>query len=88
MVDKGDMSGRSMSMQLIDGNPGALSIMMKLGDHVSGTLEMIHLCKTMINKDIIGSKMWEIYKDKCSQDMDTFVDHIHKLSGKKKTFEF
>jgi hypothetical protein len=53
----------TLIMLLGDGNPGALSILMKI--------ELKHL-EALAERKIIGSDIWCLYKDECGEDLERF----------------
>lgn len=62
---------------LSDGNPGAFVILANLFKNIN-TSTLVNFLKNIFTKNIIGSRLWYIYKNECNQD-------IHQLLTKDLT---
>ena len=61
--------------KLAQGNPGAISVLLQLIKKL-GEMKSIIFFLSLEELDLRGSKIWEIYKDHCKEDIDMFIDHI------------
>jgi len=61
----------SVIMQMGEGNPGAIRVLMELmkADQIDGFMRLLDLD----DMNIRGSQVWLGYKDHCGEDMDTFM---------------
>lgn len=62
-------------------------IILAMSDNVPGAIDVLSqvatanpmLLLTLDLKGLYGSRIWEIYKDDCSQDLTKFMAHIKTL---------
>lgn len=72
--------------KISEGNPGALRVLIQcyqksflIGQFIIAELDI---------KEIYGSHIWELYKDKCGEDLDEFILTVDpKVQRKKETLE-
>jgi hypothetical protein len=60
--------------KISEGNPGALRVLMQCyqKNFIVGQLVLTKLDE----KEIYGWKIWELYKDKCGEDLDKFIVEV------------
>lgn len=80
-----NMSVQDMLITMCDGNPGALTCMMKMiqDDHMTGMLDIL-LFDSM---GIYGSKIYMIWNDCCGRDMEKFKETLRAFREGKFTEE-
>ena len=54
------------------GNPGALTVLMKMLTHIEGLLRILDLD----SMGIYGSQIWVGYKNNCGSDIEKFLEMI------------
>jgi predicted PolB exonuclease-like 3'-5' exonuclease len=59
----------SNMISLCSGNPGALTVLGYLKYH----RDIVNICIILKQHKITGSKMWELYSDKCCKDLMMFA---------------
>jgi hypothetical protein len=71
-VDRTDLA---IIMPLSEGNPGALSILMRI---ITEYQDLVFPCFAydLQNRGLIGSKIWYHYKDVHKEDFDAFVKDV------------
>jgi hypothetical protein len=57
---------------LSNGNPGSITVLVNLLNNIDSPT-LIQLFKELWNKQIIGSRLWYIYKNECNQDMNQLI---------------
>ena len=69
-----NMSPMDVIAKMSEGNPGGLTVMMKIieNDPVCGVFDILHLD----DMNIWGSQIWIGFKDYCNQDIDVFIEKI------------
>jgi len=60
-------SGMEYLMELMEGNPGAMSVIMSLVNVNPNLLMLLHA------DGIKGSEIWLLYKDICGEDIDEMI---------------
>lgn len=65
-----DMNGEELLMLMAEGNPGAISVLMKI------MVQDLLLLLTMDDMNIRGPQVWVGYKDHCGQDLERFMECI------------
>lgn len=60
--------------QISEGNPGALRVLMEC--YQRGFLKGQLVIAQLDEKEIYGWQIWELYKDKCGEDLDKFILEI------------
>ncbi len=80
-----NMTVKDMLVTMCDGNPGALSAMMKMleRDQMQGTLHIL-LCDSL---GIYGSKIYMLWNDCCGRDMEKLDETFAAFSEGKFTRE-
>lgn len=71
----GDMSLEDVILEMCEGNPGGLNVMMSMM-HQLGTMDAVRNILLLDDMDIRGSQIWVAYKDHCGGDMDKFTKLI------------
>ena len=71
----GNMSMMDMIMVMCEGNPGAMTVLMKMLEEPTGILEV--LC--LDHYEIRGAKIWMLYKDCCGENMDRFYKTLRAI---------
>lgn len=61
-------SDRQVFLTMCEGNPGALSVLMKLAEDPMGLIYILDLD----DMGMRGSQIWVAYKDHCKQDIAAF----------------
>lgn len=56
------------------GNMGAASVCMKLLE--KNEQQFLELCDKMIDKNLKGENVWQLYKNKCGKDLDKFIEKV------------
>ncbi len=64
---------RDIIIQMSEGNPGALSVLMKLNEHDTGFLDILGLD----DMNIRGSQIWVAYKDHCDENISGLIQCIN-----------
>ncbi len=58
---------------LSEGNPGACKVLIELMQNVE-TITLDEFFITIMNKEIVGARLWYIYKNECNQNVNELVD--------------
>lgn len=67
------MSLTDMVMALAEGNPGAIRA---LAEWIKSSEDAIMELLTLDTKRLYGSKIWEVYKNVCGEDIERFKYHV------------
>jgi hypothetical protein len=73
-------SAQDLIIKMSDGNPGAITVLTKLLFIPSGIGPLLALW--LDEWKIYGSSIWILYKDWCSENLDTMVEAIQNGSAK------
>ena len=57
---------KDLIIEMSEGNPGAISVMMQLAVFKEGWLPMLKILKA---NNYTGDKIWMLYKDECGEDL-------------------
>lgn len=68
-----DMTVPEILYTLSEGNPGALTVLM---DWMQSSDIALFQVLTLDSKKLYGSRIWELYKDICGEDLDRFKYHV------------
>jgi hypothetical protein len=71
-----DKEIEQMALEVIDGNPGACTIVCLL---LSSPLWR-HILQALKSQNIIGSKLWRVVHDDYADDWGLFVQHLLHVS--------
>ena len=63
----------SSLMELANGEPGAAKVLVAL----VGRSDAVDVIRQLVEKNIIGSELFRIYKWECGEDLERFVAHIN-----------
>lgn len=58
-------------LKVSNGNPGAMSVVTKL--HILNRLDLVD---KLVDNNIVGSKVWIIYKDYCNENINLTIKYI------------
>jgi hypothetical protein len=68
LFDNFDEDYCSIFYILSDGNIGAFTVLLSLHNEIE-TSKLIRFLKTLWNKEIIGDRLWYIYKNECNESI-------------------
>lgn len=66
---------RELIIQLCKGNPGALNVLMGLAQYSDGLI----LLTVLRIKNITGSKIWELYKDRFHENLNDLAVYLRGM---------
>lgn len=68
-------SMRDITIKMAEGNPGGLTVMMDLVEHLGVEKGMLRIL-SLDDMNIRGSQIWVGYKDHCGSDIEVFAQAI------------
>jgi len=58
---------------LSGGNPGACNVLFELIENID-SVKLDDFFIKILNKDIVGSRLWYIYKNECNKNISELID--------------
>jgi hypothetical protein len=68
-------------IRLCDGHSGAMSVMKEMHKRFSSNATYYQLCNQLHTYNIVGSQLYDIWKEKCQEDYHLFLTYdVHIIS--------